>query len=143
MCPDCQQPLAILELQGIELDYCFDCRGTWLDSGELEWLLEITGSTPEKLLPWLRPVATGITGRRRCVRCRRKLQLMKLPAPPGINQPLQIDRCPHGDGLWLDRGELLQLVQMFGDRQDADFLPVVNFLQGLYRHQLSEKGADQ
>lgn len=40
-CPACKETtLTISERQGIEIDYCPDCRGIWLDRGELDKLLE-------------------------------------------------------------------------------------------------------
>ncbi len=39
-CPNCQTTLLITEKKGIEIDYCPDCRGIWLDRGELEKLTE-------------------------------------------------------------------------------------------------------
>jgi Zn-finger nucleic acid-binding protein len=39
-CPACQTPLAMAERQGIEIDYCPDCRGVWLDRGELDKIVE-------------------------------------------------------------------------------------------------------
>jgi len=40
-CPVCKDPkLVITERQGIEIDYCPDCRGVWLDRGELDKLIE-------------------------------------------------------------------------------------------------------
>ncbi|MEJ7693575.1 zf-TFIIB domain-containing protein, partial [Daejeonella sp.] len=30
-CPNCQTTLLITDKQGIEIDYCPDCRGIWLD----------------------------------------------------------------------------------------------------------------
>ena len=40
-CPVCLQPdLVMSERQGIEIDYCPQCRGVWLDRGELDKLIE-------------------------------------------------------------------------------------------------------
>jgi Zn-finger nucleic acid-binding protein len=40
-CPTCKEPnLVISERQGIEIDYCPECRGVWLDRGELDKILE-------------------------------------------------------------------------------------------------------
>lgn len=39
-CPNCDTSLAITDRQGIEIDYCPDCRGVWLDRGELDKLIE-------------------------------------------------------------------------------------------------------
>ena len=40
-CPVCLQPdLVMSERQGIEIDYCPQCRGVWLDRGELDKIIE-------------------------------------------------------------------------------------------------------
>jgi Zn-finger nucleic acid-binding protein len=39
-CPNCNVNLLIAERQGIEIDYCPDCRGVWLDRGELDKIIE-------------------------------------------------------------------------------------------------------
>jgi uncharacterized protein len=41
LCPICKTTkLAISSREGIEIDYCPDCRGVWLDRGELDKLIE-------------------------------------------------------------------------------------------------------
>lgn len=45
-CPVCKDPqLVITERQGIEIDYCPQCRGVWLDRGELDKLIEKSMAT--------------------------------------------------------------------------------------------------
>ena len=39
-CPRCGAGLAMSERQGIEIDYCPQCRGVWLDRGELDKIIE-------------------------------------------------------------------------------------------------------
>ena len=39
-CPVCRVPLAMTDRQGIEIDYCPQCRGVWLDRGELDKIVE-------------------------------------------------------------------------------------------------------
>ena len=39
-CPHCNISLVMAEKQGVEIDYCPDCRGIWLDRGELEKIIE-------------------------------------------------------------------------------------------------------
>lgn len=41
-CPKCNLRLLISERQGIEIDYCPECRGVWLDRGELDKIIERT-----------------------------------------------------------------------------------------------------
>ena len=39
-CPTCNVTLLLAEKQGVEIDYCPQCRGIWLDRGELEKIIE-------------------------------------------------------------------------------------------------------
>lgn len=39
-CPTCNVELRITDRQGVEIDYCPQCRGVWLDRGELDKLIE-------------------------------------------------------------------------------------------------------
>lgn len=41
-CPKCYEPLRIADRQGVEIDYCPECRGVWLDQGELDKIIERT-----------------------------------------------------------------------------------------------------
>ncbi len=41
-CPQCDILLVISDRQGIEIDYCPQCRGVWLDRGELDKIIERT-----------------------------------------------------------------------------------------------------
>lgn len=41
LCPVCQHvQLVMADRQGIEIDYCPQCRGVWLDRGELDKIIE-------------------------------------------------------------------------------------------------------
>lgn len=48
-CPLCNVDLLMSERQGIEIDYCPQCRGVWLDRGELDKIIEC--STPSAAEP--------------------------------------------------------------------------------------------
>lgn len=39
-CPVCRSELKITDRQGVEIDYCPQCRGVWLDRGELDKIIE-------------------------------------------------------------------------------------------------------
>ncbi|MEE0844662.1 MAG: zf-TFIIB domain-containing protein [Eggerthellaceae bacterium] len=43
-CPICSVDLVMSERQGIEIDYCPQCRGVWLDRGELDKIIERSAS---------------------------------------------------------------------------------------------------
>lgn len=39
-CPNCNSTLTMAERSGVEIDYCPQCRGVWLDRGELDKIIE-------------------------------------------------------------------------------------------------------
>jgi len=44
-CPVCSGvDLKMAERQGVEIDYCPECRGVWLDRGELDKIIERSGT---------------------------------------------------------------------------------------------------
>lgn len=55
-CPVCKETnLVMSDRQGVEIDYCPQCRGVWLDRGELDKIIERSGAnTPEA-----KPAYTG------------------------------------------------------------------------------------
>lgn len=50
-CPSCKIPLVMSERQGIEIDYCPQCRGIWLDRGELDKIIEKSAALENKSVP--------------------------------------------------------------------------------------------
>lgn len=54
-CPHCiDVTLLMTERQGVEIDYCPQCRGVWLDRGELDKLIEhsaAVASPPQPAYP--------------------------------------------------------------------------------------------
>lgn len=53
-CPICRVPLVMSERQGVEIDYCPQCRGVWLDRGELD---KIIARSAAELAPPSAPAA--------------------------------------------------------------------------------------
>lgn len=51
-CPVCKTvDLLMTERQGVEIDYCPECRGVWLDRGELDKLIERSAPTASEPPP--------------------------------------------------------------------------------------------
>lgn len=42
-CPKCAAPLVAIPFRGIEIDKCSECAGVWLDTHELERIVEGEG----------------------------------------------------------------------------------------------------
>ena len=50
-CPIDETVLQMMDRQGIEIDYCPQCRGVWLDRGELDKLIELSMTEPPAPAP--------------------------------------------------------------------------------------------
>jgi Zn-finger nucleic acid-binding protein len=101
-CPVCKNAMIVLELAEVEIDYCTDCGGIWLDAGELELLLGNSQQT-KQLLDSFKINSSSTEKRRKCPICLKKMQKIDV----GTSMPnLLIDKCVRGDGLWFDHGEL-------------------------------------
>lgn len=122
-CPVCTKPLVAVERDGIELDWCFACRGLWFDRGELGLLAEKTGRalTFEELVKG--PADKVSEKLRRCPRCNRKMSKVFL----GGADLVLVDRCPE-HGLWLDQGELGKIMSQVPPTSDDPRWTVVRFL---------------
>ena len=114
LCPVCDNvDMFVLEFERIEIDYCPGCRGVWLDSGELALIGERAGVLHGDLLGALdaqrgrRPVGRPA---RPCPVCGKGLVEVRTQGEQGV----VVDRCPHGHGLWFDRGELEAVVEAAG-----------------------------
>jgi len=101
--------MVVLEFKGVELDFCLDCRGCWLDHGELEL---IAGTAAGWALE--HPARSA----RRCPRCGRRMQEGRFPGTE-----VTVDACAENrHGLWLDRGELQAVVASRADAGAAGAL---------------------
>ena len=50
-CPVCKVALVMSERQGVEIDYCPQCRGVWLDRGELDKIVERAAGESQAAAP--------------------------------------------------------------------------------------------
>lgn len=57
-CPVCRIPLVMSERQGVEIDYCPQCRGVWLDRGELDKIIERSSQDAHSASPVRQPSFT-------------------------------------------------------------------------------------
>ena len=77
-CPHCDVNLLMTERQGVEIDYCPDCRGVWLDRGELDKILERSHAEVAAVAPTAPPAAA--------------------PAPPRDDGDVRVDDRYRDDG---------------------------------------------
>ena len=132
MCPDCHEPLIVYEFQGVEIDRCLSCGGTWLDSGELAMITELAGVEPGGLTRALENKTEVSRTKRRCPRCGKKLRIIHM----GENPSIELDRCPRGHGLWLDAGEMEAVIRSFAKGEEGS---VAGFFSDLYKTEIDSE----
>ncbi|MFQ5962013.1 MAG: zf-TFIIB domain-containing protein, partial [Candidatus Methylomirabilales bacterium] len=108
-CPNCRTALdEIYTAEGVVVDFCPSCKGTWYDHGELLFFSQ----RPRHLKSLLEePLLSPKPSERRCPRC-------QIPLEQGGfgSRNLFVDHCPHCKGLWLDAGERAKLDQVAATR---------------------------
>jgi Zn-finger nucleic acid-binding protein len=103
-----------VELRGVEVDRCTNCRGIWFDVGESELLREegaaaaIDSGDPRK------GIETNVIDRYRCPRCGGGMMRSLDPRHAQITY----EECTSCRGLFFDAGEFAELTRKVG----ADFL---------------------
>ena len=119
-CPRCQLMLRTTDYEGVEVDLCDNCWGMWLDTGELEEILDVRDmkfSADEKrqFMDLKRGGAEALSKQRDTIKCPSCGDPMDvIEADAGIT--LVIDRCPD-HGIWLDSGEI-KAVQAVAEKSD-------------------------
>lgn len=106
-CPVCKNAMITCQLDTVEVDYCLDCQGIWLDAGELEMLLGDTQQSQQVLASFKPAEKTG-EKRRKCPICLKKMEKVLVGDTGSLKL---LDRCKKGDGLWFDKGELQEVLE--------------------------------
>lgn len=114
-CPSCKETLVILELHEIEIDFCTNCKGIWLDAGELELMLD-DESEKAKLLQSLEIVDEFNEKRIKCPICSKKMEKVRHKDVDTI-----ADKCIRNHGIWFDEGELEEVIRAASVRGDNRF----------------------
>lgn len=121
-CPRCNVALKKISVSGVELDFCGSCEGVWFDATELDRIYKVYGSelggTGVSASLEGKAIEGEYEGQNElpCPRCQATLDRRKY-AP---DLEVLIDGCSNGCGLWLDDGELGQIVQYIASRQNVD-----------------------
>ena len=104
--------MIILEVDDVEVDFCVSCRGKWLDAGEMDLLLH-GADNRERLVSEMETATNVSEPVKACPICDKKMEKVRCSPDVEIASVI-LDRCPKGDGLWFDDGELKRVLE-FGD----------------------------
>jgi Zn-finger nucleic acid-binding protein len=115
-CPHCQKPLGPVTFQGVTIDVCPGCGGTWLGAGELGSIVEARQARFTKEEAVAVAHAAVITGVKltdsdrslACPNCGAKTH----PVNYGDDSGIIIDECSACGGVWLDKGELDKIEEL-------------------------------
>jgi len=107
-CPRCNGELRVEDYEGIEVDRCQDCRGMWLDYGELEQLEEVVLDRDE--IAGM-TVYSQLKGELPCPKCGQAMQRFSYRA-----YSVELDFCQEGHGTWLDAGEEKRVMEAMEQR---------------------------
>ena len=105
-CPVCKEAMVVLELNEVEIDHCVECEGIWLDGGELEILLE-DSAAKDGFLASFKKDEGSVEKPRKCPICDKRMEKVLY----GGSKTVRIDRCRKNDGIWLDKGELREILE--------------------------------
>jgi Zn-finger nucleic acid-binding protein len=113
----------------IEIDECPACKGTFLDQGELERIqAAVEKDHRSELAQPVDSVREEMAAERAeelpliaCPKCGESMERRRY----GLGSQTVIDACPHGDGLWLDRGELEELERFYERSQGELEIPLM------------------
>ena len=117
ICPVCENPLVVLELDQVEIDHCLNCGGIWLDAGELELLLE-TEEDRSRFLNLLIDKESTKEKRYPCPICSKKMKKVFV----GEERKILIDKCKNNHGFWLDKGELESVIELSTQNRDSKII---------------------
>ncbi len=128
-CPVCDELMIVLELEEIEIDYCTECEGIWLDGGELDLLLE-EASEKEEVLSSFKVDDSSSEEKINCPICLKKMEKVLV----GSESKILLDRCKNKHGLWFNKGELFEVVKL-GSLDEEN--KILTLLKEIFKHKLT------
>ncbi len=106
-CPKCDELLWQRTFDGVSLEGCKSCGGTWFDARELDQILQkpdllaiVENAFRKGEQPPMRPRATNL-----CPVCRKPLIAFQHPKIPNVI----LESCPKCHGVWADEGKLSEI----------------------------------
>ena len=128
-CPVCNEPMVVLELEQVETDYCTNCGGIWLDSGELELLIENLNEREQIINSFSEDLSTKEKSHP-CPICGKKMGKVIVRD----KNKVLIDKCKKEHGFWFDKGELKSVIENSSDLKQNK---VLNLLKDMFENRVT------
>jgi Zn-finger nucleic acid-binding protein len=132
-CPNCKEGMIVLELNEVEIDYCISCKGIWLDSGELELLLENNSNLEKSYL--LTPAKKFTEKKKKCPICYKKMDKIEVER----SKKILIDKCKKGHGLWFDENELHDVILEASSKENK----ILVLLNEIFKHDINQSNTEE
>ncbi len=101
-CPNCKNEdlVSVMTKQGVEVDFCPQCEGIWLDKDEIYHFTKIPTYLKSKI--------------EEAMKLQKPSSRLSPSGSPMVELPIlegeiNIDYCPESGGIWLDKGEINKL----------------------------------
>lgn len=112
-CPKCWVDMDTKEIEilgpNFDIDICPECKGIWLDQGELKKLVK-----DKKISDYLtKHIGTKSDSKLLCPRCGNLMDIEKA-------DDIEVDVCLECRGVWLDPGELEELKELSEEGFEGD-----------------------
>ncbi len=128
LCPICKEPMVVLELNEIEIDFCTSCSGIWLDDGELQLMFE-NEEERKYLFKSLHEDPDHNEKQYKCPICKKKMVKVHV----GDKKEILIDKCIKDHGLWFDKDELRTVIEFGSEGENK----IVNLLKDMFENRMS------
>lgn len=103
-CPKCPSTLTEYEYQGVKLDFCRSCGGSWFDEGEVSTFFLLKKDLPDDAIPDTSFDSSG-------PKCPRDGSIL-MEYRYTHETDLLVDVCTVCKGIWFDQGEVRKLEQL-------------------------------
>ena len=102
-CPNCKDKnlVPVMTKQGVEIDFCHQCEGIWLDKNEIYHFTRAPSYLKAKIEEAMKFKKTS--SRMSPIFGRPMVELSILEGE------INIDYCPESEGIWLDKDEINML----------------------------------
>lgn len=119
-CPRCKSKLkhGTVKNNAVEIDYCSQCKGFFLDRGEIEKVSEFA-------IRDLNIPPEAAQSRTRCPVCEEWMVVFDYP-----QTFVKVDICKECNGLWLDPGELKEIEAVRGSLQKTGAIQEYDEVRG-------------
>ena len=135
ICPSCKDTMVVLELEQVEVDYCTNCEGIWLDAGELELLLE-TDEERSRIINLFVEAGSHKEKSYDCPICGKRMLKFNI----GEREKVTVDKCKKNHGIWFDKGELRKVLEYGSDNKENK---IINLLKEMFESSSQNNGGDK